>query len=61
MTLKQRLECTRRRYTDYGPVGHYAGPYGDVLNSLSVYQRHATDVVSAINFDYRGFDTPCAC
>ncbi len=39
------------------PVGHYSGPYGDVLNSLAVYQRHATDVVSAINFDYRGFDT----
>ena len=27
------------------------------LNSLSVPQRHATDVVSAVSFDYRGIDT----
>ncbi len=38
-------------------IGHYAGPYGDVLNSLAVYARHATDVVTAVNFDYRGIDT----
>jgi multicomponent Na+:H+ antiporter subunit B len=37
--------------------GHYPGPYGDLLNSVAVGQRHATDVVTAINFDYRGFDT----
>jgi len=37
--------------------GHYPGPYGDVLNALSVYERHATDVITAVNFDYRGFDT----
>lgn len=37
--------------------GHYPGPYGDVLNAVTVYERHATDVVTAINFDYRGFDT----
>jgi multicomponent Na+:H+ antiporter subunit B len=39
------------------PVGRYAGPYGDVLNAISVPERHATDVVTAINFDFRGFDT----
>lgn len=39
------------------PLGHYQGPYGDVLNSVAVYERHATDVVTAVNFDYRGFDT----
>jgi multicomponent Na+:H+ antiporter subunit B len=39
------------------PWGHYRGPYGDVISSLSVYQRHATDVVNAIDYDYRGFDT----
>jgi multicomponent Na+:H+ antiporter subunit B len=38
-------------------LGHYPGPYGDIINSLSVYQRHATDAVTAVNFDYRGFDT----
>ncbi len=38
-------------------LGHYPGPYGDVLNSVAVYERHATDVGTAVNFDYRGFDT----
>lgn len=39
------------------PLGDYRGPYGTVLNSVAVYERHATDVVTAVNFDYRGFDT----
>ncbi len=39
------------------PVGHYRGPYGYVLNHVSVPERHITDVVTAVNFDYRGFDT----
>lgn len=39
------------------PWGHYRGPYGDVVSGLAVYQRHATDVVNAIDYDYRGFDT----
>lgn len=38
-------------------VGHYPGPYGDLVNALAVAQTHATGVVSAVNFDYRGFDT----
>jgi len=37
--------------------GHYRGPYGDVLNRETVYERHVTDVVSAVNFDWRGIDT----
>ncbi|HEX4650344.1 MAG TPA: hydrogen gas-evolving membrane-bound hydrogenase subunit E [Granulicella sp.] len=37
--------------------GRYRGPYGDVISRLVVYQRHATDAVNAINYDYRGFDT----
>jgi multicomponent Na+:H+ antiporter subunit B len=37
--------------------GHYLGPYGDILNRVSIPERHTTAVVSAINFDYRGFDT----
>lgn len=37
--------------------GHYRGPYGDAIASLAVYERHATDTVNAINYDYRGFDT----
>jgi multicomponent Na+:H+ antiporter subunit B len=39
------------------PFGHYLGPYGDVLNRVATYERHSTDVVSAVNFDYRAFDT----
>lgn len=39
------------------PFGHYKGPYGDVLNAVATYERHVTDIVTAVNFDYRGFDT----
>jgi multicomponent Na+:H+ antiporter subunit B len=37
--------------------GHFHGTYGLLLNKLSVPQRATTDVVTAVNFDYRGFDT----
>lgn len=37
--------------------GHYPGPYGDIINAVAVGQTHATGVVSAVNFQYRGFDT----
>jgi len=37
--------------------GHYPGPYGYVLNGVGVSQRHATNLVTAVNFDYRAFDT----
>jgi len=37
--------------------GHYPGPYGDVLNAIGIRQTHATDIVSAVNFDYRAMDT----
>src|SRR3954464_13024496 len=37
--------------------GSYPGPYGDILNSSAVGERKATDIVSAVNFDYRAFDT----
>ncbi len=39
------------------PLGDYPGPYGDILNAISVPERHITDVVTAVNFDFRGFDT----
>lgn len=38
-------------------VGHYRGPYGDVITAIVVPQRHITDAVTAVNFDFRGFDT----
>lgn len=31
--------------------------YGQLVNHLAVPQRSTTDVVTAVNFDYRGFDT----
>jgi multicomponent Na+:H+ antiporter subunit B len=37
--------------------GHYRGPYGLVLNKVAVHERHMTNVVTAVVFDYRGFDT----
>jgi multicomponent Na+:H+ antiporter subunit B len=37
--------------------GDYRGPYGEILNRVAVPERSATDVVTAVNFDYRGFDT----
>lgn len=39
------------------PLGHYRGPYGDMVNALSVPERHVTDAVTLVNFDVRGFDT----
>jgi multicomponent Na+:H+ antiporter subunit B len=37
--------------------GSFGGSTGDVLSRVSVPERHITDVVTAVNFDYRGFDT----
>jgi multicomponent Na+:H+ antiporter subunit B len=37
--------------------GRYAGLYGDILDRVAVPETSSTAVVSAINFDYRGFDT----
>lgn len=37
--------------------GHYPGPYGYIINKIAVGQTNATGVVSAVNFEYRGFDT----
>jgi multicomponent Na+:H+ antiporter subunit B len=37
--------------------GNYPGPYGDIINAIAVAQTHATGVVSAVNFEYRSFDT----
>ncbi len=37
--------------------GSYPGPYGDIINRIAIAQTNATGVVSAVNFEYRGFDT----
>jgi multicomponent Na+:H+ antiporter subunit B len=42
---------------DLPAFGHYAGPYGDVIVKLAGPQRHMANTVTAVVFDYRGFDT----
>jgi multicomponent Na+:H+ antiporter subunit B len=42
---------------DLPAFGHYAGPYGDIVTKLVEPQRHMANAVTAIVFDYRGFDT----
>jgi multicomponent Na+:H+ antiporter subunit B len=37
--------------------GAHALPYGDAIDAAAPGERHVTNMVSAINFDYRGFDT----
>lgn len=44
-------------YRDLPPLGDYRGPYGYYITQLAVYERHATDTVNAITYDYRGIDT----
>jgi len=37
--------------------GAHALPYGDLINRVAPAERHVSNTVSAVNFDYRGFDT----
>lgn len=37
--------------------GAHPLPYGDAINQSATAERHVTNMVSAVNFDYRGFDT----
>jgi multicomponent Na+:H+ antiporter subunit B len=39
------------------PFGRFDGLYGRLLNAIAVPQRHTTNTVTAIVFDYRGVDT----
>jgi len=38
-------------------LGRYPGPYGDVINSIALNERHVPNAVTTVNFDYRGLDT----
>jgi len=42
---------------DLSPFGRYPGPYGDIVNAVAFSERHVLNVVTAVIFDYRGFDT----
>jgi multicomponent Na+:H+ antiporter subunit B len=37
--------------------GSYHGVYGQIINGIGVTVRHGTDLITALNFDIRGFDT----
>jgi multicomponent Na+:H+ antiporter subunit B len=39
------------------PFGHFHGFYGQLLNAIALPQRHTTNTVTAVVFDYRGLDT----
>lgn len=39
------------------PFGHFHGFYGQLLNAIALPQRHVTNTVTAVVFDYRGIDT----
>ena len=42
---------------DLPGFGHYPGPYGDVVEAVGEAKTHATDLVTAVNFDIRAYDT----
>jgi multicomponent Na+:H+ antiporter subunit B len=44
-------------YSPLPPVGAVTSRYGDLVNAITVPERHITDAVTAVNFDIRGFDT----
>ncbi|HET8565661.1 MAG TPA: MnhB domain-containing protein [Solirubrobacterales bacterium] len=37
--------------------GRYPGPYGDAIEAVGESKTHATDLVTAVNFDFRAYDT----
>src|SRR5947209_2290314 len=38
-------------------LGPSSDTYAGMINALTVPERHITDAVTAVNFDFRGFDT----
>ena len=42
---------------DLPGFGRYPGPYGDLIERGGESATHATDLVTAVNFDYRAYDT----
>jgi multicomponent Na+:H+ antiporter subunit B len=44
-------------FTGLPSFGDYHGVYGRVINGIGVTLRHGTDLITAVNFDIRGFDT----
>jgi multicomponent Na+:H+ antiporter subunit B len=44
-------------FTGLPDFGDYHGVYGHVINGIGVTVRHGTDLITALNFDIRAFDT----
>lgn len=44
-------------FTGLPDFGDYHGVYGRVINGIGVGVRHGTDLITALNFDFRAFDT----
>lgn len=44
-------------YGDLPPVGRFDGAYTNFVARHAVAQRHATDIVNAVTYDYRAIDT----
>ncbi len=44
-------------FTGLPNFGDYHGVYGRVLDGIGVTLRHGTDLITALNFDFRAFDT----
>jgi multicomponent Na+:H+ antiporter subunit B len=44
-------------FTGLSSFGDYHGVYGQVIDGIGVTVRHGTDLITALNFDIRGFDT----
>jgi multicomponent Na+:H+ antiporter subunit B len=44
-------------FTGLPHFGDYHGVYGRVVTGITVAERHVTDMVTALNFDMRAFDT----
>jgi multicomponent Na+:H+ antiporter subunit B len=51
------IGCYLWAFSGLPGFGNYPGPYGQAILAHAIAQTNATGVVSAINFEYRGFDT----
>jgi multicomponent Na+:H+ antiporter subunit B len=51
------VACYLWAFTGLPGFGNYPGPYGQAILRHAIAQTNATGVVSAVNFEYRGFDT----
>jgi len=51
------IACYLWAFAGLPGFGHYPGPYGPAILKRVIAETNATGVVSAVNFEYRGFDT----